>query len=353
MLQEHIELLKNIGLIIGSLIGGWIVGIIIEKYVVSRIKKLSKKSATAVDDIIVKSLHNLVPLWIALAALSFALGFTTLNPDIKGYIEKVLLIIFMYSGVVVAARMGVEFVREYMRRFEDVLPPSTLLINVTRITIYIIGILMILHTLGISIAPILTALGVTSLAVALALQDTLSNLFAGIQIIVARQLRPGDYIRLEDGLEGYIEDITWRNTIIRALSNNVIIIPNSKLAQSTIINHYKPDTELNFPIIVGVSYDTDLKKAEEVAIDEAKKLLKEIEGGVPDFEPFVRFYEFGDSSINMKIFLRAKEYVYQFRMKHEFIKRLKERFDREGIEIPFPIRTIYLKNGLQPPDENR
>ena len=349
------NLLKGIGLILVFLIGGWIIGIIVERYVVSRIKKLSKKSATAIDDIIVKSIHNLVPLWIVLAVLSFAIDLTPLSDNVKGYIEKILLITFMYSGVVVAARIGAELVREYMKNFEDVLPPSTLIINVTRITIYIIGILMILHTLGISIAPILTALGVTSLAVALALQDTLSNLFAGIQIIVSRQLRPGDYIRLEDGLEGYIEDITWRNTIIRALSNNLIIIPNSKLAQSTIINHYKPNTELNFPVIVGVSYDTDLKKAEEVAIDEAKKLLKEIEGGVPDFEPFVRFYEFGDSSINMKIFLRAKEYVYQFRMKHEFIKRLKERFDREGIEIPFPIRTIYLKNGINPDtlNENR
>lgn len=345
-------LLRDVGLIIGTILVGWLIGVLVEKYIISRIKKLSRSTKTRIDDIIVKAIHNLIPLWLILASIAFILSLTSLKPHIVSYINKVILVIFMYSGVVVAARMAAELMKEYMRTFEDVLPPSTLIINVTKISVYVVGILMILHTLGISIAPILTALGVTSLAVALALQDTLSNLFAGIQIIVARQLRPGDYIRLEDGLEGYIEDITWRNTIIRALSNNVIIIPNSKLAQSTIINHYKPDTELNFPVIVGVSYDTDLKKAEEVAIDEAKKLLKEIEGGVPDFEPFVRFYEFGDSSINMKIFLRAKEYVYQFRMKHEFIKRLKERFDREGIEIPFPIRTIYLKNGLQPPDES-
>ncbi len=351
MLHEHAILLRDAGIILGTIALGWILGIIIEKYVISRIRKMSRATKTRIDDIIVKSIHNLIPLWLILALIAFVLSLTSLKPHIVSYINKVILVIFMYSGVVVAARMAAEFVREYMRSFEDVLPPSTLLINVTKIAVYVVGILMILHTLGISIAPILTALGVTSLAVALALQDTLSNLFAGLQIIVARQLRPGDYIRLEDGLEGYIEDITWRNTIIRALSNNLIIIPNSKLAQSTIINHYKPDTELNFPVEVGVSYDTDLKKAEEVAIEEAKKLLREVEGGVPDFEPFVRFYQFGDSSINMKVFLRAKEYVYQFRLKHEFIKRLKERFDKEGIEIPFPIRTVYLKNGLQPPDE--
>ncbi len=351
MLHEHSILLRDAGIILGTIALGWILGIIIEKYVISRIRKMSRATKTRIDDIIVKSIHNLIPLWLILALIAFVLSLTSLKPHIVSYINKVILVIFMYSGVVVAARMAAEFVREYMRSFEDVLPPSTLLINVTKIAVYVVGILMILHTLGISIAPILTALGVTSLAVALALQDTLSNLFAGLQIIVARQLRPGDYIRLEDGLEGYIEDITWRNTIIRALSNNLIIIPNSKLAQSTIINHYKPDTELNFPVEVGVSYDTDLKKAEEVAIEEAKKLLREVEGGVPDFEPFVRFYQFGDSSINMKVFLRAKEYVYQFRLKHEFIKRLKERFDKEGIEIPFPIRTVYLKNGLQPPDE--
>ncbi len=343
--------MRDAGIILGAAIVGWILGVIIEKYIIRRIRGLSKSTRTRIDDIIVKSIHNLVPLWIILALIAFVLSFTSLKPHIISYINKVILVIFMYSGVVVAARMAAEFVREYMRSFEDVLPPSTLLINVTKIVVYVVGILMILHTLGISIAPILTALGVTSLAVALALQDTLSNLFAGLQLIVARQLRPGDYIRLEDGLEGYIEDITWRNTIIRALSNNLIIVPNSKLAQSTIINHYKPDTELNFTVEVGVSYDTDLKKAEKVALEEAKKLLNEVEGGVPEFEPFVRFYEFGDSSINMKVFLRAKEYVYQFMLKHEFIKRLKERFDKEGIEIPFPIRTVYLKNGLQPPDE--
>ncbi len=351
MFQEHATLLRDAGLIIGTILLGWLLGVIIEKYVVSRIHRMSRATKTRIDDIIVKSIHNLIPLWLVLALIAFILSLTSFESHIISYANRVILVIFMYSGIVVAARMAGEFVKEYMRSFEDVLPPSTLLINVTKISVYIVGILMILHTLGISIAPILTALGVTSLAVALALQDTLSNLFSGIQIIVARQLRPGDYIRLEDGLEGYIEDITWRNTIIRALSNNLIIIPNSKLAQSTIINHYKPDTQLNFPVEVGVSYDTDLKKAEKVAIEEAKKLLSEVEGGVADFEPFVRFYEFGDSSINMKVFLRAKEYAYQFRLKHEFIKRLKERFDAEGIEIPFPIRTVYLKNGLQPPDE--
>jgi small-conductance mechanosensitive channel len=207
-----------------------------------------------------------------------------------------------------------------------------------------IGVLIMLQSLGISITPIITALGVGGLAVALALQDTLSNLFSGLQILISRQLRPGDYIRLDTGEEGYVADITWRNTTIRALPNNMIVVPNAKLASSIIVtNYYMPEQEMSVLVQVGVAYESDLEKVEKVTIEVAKEVMKEVPGGVPEFEPFTRYHTFADFSINFSVILRAKEVVDQYLIKHEFVKRLHRRYLKEGIQIPFPIRTIHMK----------
>ncbi len=220
---------------------------------------------------------------------------------------------------------------------------STLFTNLTRLLVFLIGTLIILQSLNISITPILTALGVGGLAVALALQDTLSNLFSGLQVIASKQVRRGDYVKLESGEEGYVTDITWRNTAIRALPNNMVIVPNSKLASTLVTNYYQPEKEMSVLVQVGVSYQSDLKKVEQVTIDVVKEVLREVKGGVPEFEPFIRYHTFADSSINFTVILRAREFTDQFLVEHEFIKRLHARYQHEGIEIPFPIRTIHLK----------
>ncbi len=344
------EVLKAILLVASLTLGGLVLGYIFEKLIVRKIRKATSKTETKVDDIIIHSLRKLFILWFALLGLYIGMKTTTLPTKWIDTINKTILILFMFSGVIVASRLSVGLVQYYLDKFSDVLPPSSIFINLTRITVYVIGILMILQTLGISIAPILTALGVGSLAVALALQDTLSNLFAGIQILVSRQIRPGDYIKTDIGIEGYVKDINWRNTVIVSLSKlDEYIIPNAKLASAVITNHYRPNTIVGFSVDVGVSYSTDLEKAERIAIETAKEVLREVEGGVPEMEPFVRYYEFGDSSINFRVIMRAREFVYQFRLRHEYIKRLKKRFDEEGIEIPFPQRDVWIRstNGIQ------
>lgn len=142
---------------------------------------------------------------------------------------------------------------------------------------------------------------------ALALRDTLENLFAGFHVLASGQIKVGNYIRLEGGEEGFVEDITWRNTVIRQPSDNLIIVPNSKLSSSIVINFHKPDSELAVIVPVGVSYDSDLEKVEKITIEVAKEVQKEVEGAVPDFEPFIRYTAFGDFSINFNVILRAKD----------------------------------------------
>jgi small-conductance mechanosensitive channel len=210
--------------------------------------------------------------------------------------------------------------------------------------IFTIGILIILSYMGISIAPLLTALGVGGLAVALALQDTLANLFAGIHILVEKSLRVGDFVKLESGQEGYVDDITWRTTRIRMLPNNMVVIPNSKLAQSVVTNYYLPERRMSLLIPIGVSYASDPAKVERILVEEAKKGATDIPGLLADPEPFVRFIPgFGDSSLDFTLICQVREFVDQYLAQHELRKRIFKRFRDEGIEIPFPHRTVYLR----------
>jgi len=189
----------------------------------------------------------------------------------------------------------------------------------------------------------LTALGVGGLAVALALQEPLANFFAGVFITLAGQVRLGDYMKLDTGQEGYVVDFSWRSTRLRMLANNLVVVPNAKLAQAIVVNHDLPSKALAVPVDVGVDYASDLEHVERVTIEVAREVMAQVRGGVPDFEPFIRYHTFGDSSIDFSVILRANEFVDQYLVKHEFVKRLHARFNKEGISIPFPITTIPLR----------
>jgi small-conductance mechanosensitive channel len=214
---------------------------------------------------------------------------------------------------------------------------------VTKIILFAIGVMLILDNLGVSLTPLLTTLGIGSLAVAIALQDTLGNAFAGLHIKADRPIENGQFIRLDSGDEGYVEWIGWRSTRIRMLPNKTAVVPNSKLVQSTIINYDLPDPEVAVLVQVGVHYDSDLRKVEKITREVGKEIMKSVPGAVASFEPFIRYHTFNQSSIDFTVILRAQRFVDNYLIKHEFIKSLQERYRKEGIVIPFPIRTIEIK----------
>jgi small-conductance mechanosensitive channel len=219
-------------------------------------------------------------------------------------------------------------------------PPK--LINMTvSIIIYIIAIVVILGYFKIDITPLVAGVGLGALAIGLALQSTLSNFFAGMHIISDRPIDVGDYIEIDEETKGTIEDIGWRSTRIRTLADNLLIIPNGKLAESNITNFSKPKQEMSLWVPCGVAYESNLKKVEKVTIEVAKNIQTTADGTVKDFEPAFRYKEFGDSNINFITVLRIADPMMRFSVRNEFIKALKERFDREGIEISWPIRKIY------------
>jgi len=215
--------------------------------------------------------------------------------------------------------------------------------NILRIVIIALGLLIILDSLGVSITPIMASLGVGGLAIGLALKDTLANYFSGFYLLVDKPVRIGDFIRLDSGEEGYVEEIGWRSTRIRMLANNTVMIPNGVFSSGKVTNYDLPSSEAAVLVNAGVHYDSDLEKVEKITIDVAKDVQKNIAGAVKEFEPFIRYNTFADSSINFTVIMRAENFVANYLIKHEFIKRLHKKYKAEGIVIPFPIRTIYME----------
>jgi small-conductance mechanosensitive channel len=213
-----------------------------------------------------------------------------------------------------------------------------------RILFIAVGGMLILDNLGISLTPIITTLGIGSLAVAIALQDTLGNFFAGLHLKADRPIEPGHYVRLESGQEGFVERVGWRSTSFRTLQNNTVVVPNSKLAQSIITNLSLPEERITVSIPIAVSYQADPQKIEEILLDEVKRAVPETEGLLDHPEPAIRFIPgFGDFSLNFTLICHVRRYADQGGVQHELRKKILKRFEKEGIEIPFPIRTVYLK----------
>jgi small-conductance mechanosensitive channel len=253
---------------------------------------------------------------------------------------KALTALFILSLTFMLARLTVAMIR--VSTTGAARPVVSLISNVAWFVTLVIGFMLVLSTLQINITPWLTALGVAGLAVSLALQATLTDLISGMLLLGTRQIEVGNYVKLSSGEEGYIADINWRTTTIRQLGANQIIVPNSKMTQSSVTNYHSPQPNLSVSVSAGVSYSSDLDHVERVTIEVGQEVMREVEGGVPDFTPVVRFNELGDYSVRFSVSLQAAEFADQYRIKSEFIKRLRARYRQEGISIPIPSQAVRL-----------
>lgn len=327
---------------------GVLVGLVLRSWVLPRLAGLANATDTHVDDIVLSAAHGPVLLWAALIG-----GYAGVS--LAGYDEQVMeaarrpLIAFVILSVSwTVGQVGAAIVRLPQSASGAALPSARILSTAIQVGVLIVGFLVALQTLGISVTPILTALGVGGLAIGLALQDTLANLFAGFHILVSGQIRPGDFVQIASGQQGFVEDITWRNTTIRQLPNNLVIVPNAELAKSITVNFSLPEAEQSIVVDVGVSYDEDLARVERVTLDVANAVQREVEGAVRGFEPAVRYKAFGDSSVNFYVVLRGSQFTDKFPIRSEFVKRLHARFAAEGITIPFPQRVVHMAKSEPP-----
>jgi small-conductance mechanosensitive channel len=209
----------------------------------------------------------------------------------------------------------------------------------------VLGVVWLLKVVfDLSLTPILTTLGVGGLAVALALQDTLSNLFAGFYVSLSGLVRIGDYIKLNSGEEGYVTDITWRCTTMRTVGYNLVVVPNSKLGQAIYTNYFLPEPRMMMSVSFGVGYDSDIDRVEAILLDAARSAVGSLPGLLGDPEPFIRFNPGpGDWALVFQVNFHVTKYSDQFFVQSEMRKLLFKRLQKEGIDIPFPTQTLRLE----------
>ncbi len=231
-------------------------------------------------------------------------------------------------------------------KFDDSMLP--LLRRMLVIVIYGVALLVILDALGLSISPILGGLGITGIAVALALQPTLSNFFAGTYVLSEGAINVGDFIELDGGPSGYVLDVGWRSTKIRTWQSNLVIIPNSVMADHVITNYNRPTKNMGVMVTCGVSYSSDLAEVERIAMEVGQQVIDEMSAAVSNTLPFFGFNAFGDSNIDFWLFLQAEDRWGSFVVTNDLVKRLHARFRVEGIEINYPVRKLVYENGAAP-----
>ncbi len=301
-----------------------------------------------------------IPLMV-LASLYTALESLTLPLKYEHLLSKlifvlVLLVVFYFPARV--ATLGLRRLGQKEPQLQRVTQPATFLI---KLLFTLVALVILLENLGIHLTAIWTTLGIGSVAVALALQETLSNFFAGLYLLADRPINPGDYIKLDSGQEGYVVRVGWRATSIRPLSYNLVFVPNSVLAKAVITNYSLPDESIALSIRVGVAYGTDARRAEQILAEIAQQAAQpgessgaggasrnRVEGLLADPPPSARLIPgFGNSTLDFTLNVQVRRFVDQYAVQSELRKRILECFQKEGIEMPFPTQTVLLEGSKQ------
>ena len=318
------------------------------------LKRIRRRDDPGIPEIILESMRG--PFGFFLVSTGLLVGYLLAigidNPilaqlsDTKDLAIKIWKVSVIFTATFTVAHVVDRLIDWYVlniaesteTKIDDTLLPT--LRRVLPITIYAAGALVAIDSVGVSISPILAGLGIGGLAVALAVQPTLSNFFAGTYVVTEGELKEGDFIELEGGPSGYVEDVGWRSTKIRSRFNNLVIIPNSRMAESIVTNYFSPTPAMNVIVTCGVSYDANLEDVERFSVEEAEAVINDSDQAIKDVEPFFGFSNFGDSNIDFFVFLQAIDRTGTFTLKSELIKRIHERFNVEGIEINYPVRKI-------------
>jgi small-conductance mechanosensitive channel len=320
------------------------VGLVVRALLLSRLAALVRAGASDSVALLRRALAVPSILWCLVLGLWGGIEAATLPPRLAARLDLLLHVLIIISVTITASTLTAALVGRFGEQRTLGLGVTGLARATARGAVLVIGALVLLDHLSIAIAPILTALGVGGLAVALALQDTLSNLFAGLHLLADKPIRVGDFVKLENGVEGFVEDVGWRSTRVRTLSNAMVIVPNAKLAQSAITNYDLPESRIAVLIPVSVSYASDPDLVERVLVEEATRAASDIPGLLTEPPPSVRLIPgFGDSALQFTLVCQVASFVDQYLAQHEVRKRILRRLRAEGIEIPFPIRTIELR----------
>jgi small-conductance mechanosensitive channel len=330
-MSKELLMIENWFLPLAFVIAGIVLGVIVQTVANRKLAQLAQHPERKGTAVVRENIHGMIIFWFILAGVNAAAHTSPMPEEAHANITKLLFALAVISVTLLVSRIGANHLKLYASRVEGVLPSTSIFVNTLRILILLAGLFTIMDAYGISLLHMVTAMGVAGLATALAIQPTLANLFAGIQILATKQLKVGDYVKLDSGEDGYVTDISWRMTALRTLTSNLIFIPNSKMASATVVNYHMPDKGIDVIVQVSVIPSSDHLVVEQECLAFAKEVMKSVPGGDPDFEPYARFNAISDVSISLTVVLRAKEYAAQFRVRDEFIRRVTARFKKDGL----------------------
>lgn len=329
-----------------TVIASFLVGKVVYYLLKNRVQKMAERTEMQFDDILVKILQGPLVLTIVIIGLMAGLGFLTLPEDMALFVSNVLSVLISLAIIWFAIRLSDAVIDAYMHPFtaktetkldEELLP---ILKKGVKALILIFGAITIIGNFGYDITAMITGLGIGGIAIALAAQETLGNMFGGITIFTDRPFGIGDRVKVGD-VYGDVVDVGMRSSKIKNLDNNIVVIPNSVLSKSIVENYTRPSKKLKQSFTMGLTYDTKPDK-----IDEAVKIIKEaIQGvkGVTKDEPLIWFTEFGDFSLNLLCIYWIKSLKYWGTTKHEINTEILRGLNKAGIDIAFPSQTIYLE----------
>jgi small-conductance mechanosensitive channel len=257
----------------------------------------------------------------------------------QAILVTVIIVLFFFPARVI--HLFLTRMSRKQPQLERVTQPASFLV---RIFFAVVATIVILENLGVHLTAVWTTLGVGSVAVALALQDTLGNFFAGLYILADHPINLNDYIKLDSGQEGYVTRIGWRSTLLRTGLNNMVVVPNSTLAKAVITNFSFPEERLLMPLQASVAYGTDPRRVESILTEIASRLAQE------DFDGLLKFPEpsafllpgFGSSTLDFTLYVTVRRFSDQGAVQSELRKRILARFDKEGIQMPFPTRALVF-----------
>jgi small-conductance mechanosensitive channel len=342
--NDPMEVIVPLAIFAATFLVTWVV----RRIVLRAMRMWNERSGSRAGQIFYDSLRGPTRIWVLILAVHMGVQWSDAPARLASNSANLLLVLWIVSLTMMSARFAGNLVHYYGDQVPGALPVTTLSQNLAQIAVMILGGLILLNHFNVAITPILTALGVGGLAVALALQDTLSNLFGGFYVAVARQVRPGDYIKLNTGEEGYVTDIGWRSTTLRALAHNLVIVPNAKLAQAIVTNFSLPEKRCGTSITVTVGYECDPEAMEAMLLEVVQQAAAEVPGMLADPAPGVGFDPgFVDSGYSFTVGFQVAEFADQPRVRNEVRKRVARRLRAENIGIPYPMRTVVLRGSAR------
>lgn len=276
------------------------------------------------------------------------LGSNVLNPDhtlgIVFYALVTLLVVMMVAGMTkwLFGRIS----ESWRRRLRIDETTYHFVKGLLVFGIYFTGLIVyvsLIPRLHALMSAILASAGIAAIVLGLAAQNTLSNIVAGLLITMFRPVRIGDVVSIGEDY-GQIEDVSLMYTVVRTWDQRRLVIPNSVLSNSMVVNFSHTDPRMLVHVEMGISYDADIDKARAIMIDEAMKSEQRLKNAE---EPFVRVVEVGDFAVVMRLYVWVAHPDQFYVTKFQLMETIKKRFDAEGVEIPFPYRTIVYKKDLE------